>query len=321
MPATPTRRPGARHDPAPRRRVIVALLPALASVALCGCPSGIRDRTARKDVESLQTNVVEMESVIRARQAGVIEQIRDLREEQARLDKVIQDGQFQTKEVGRKVDALRERTREEIERGDRARKEGAEAAAAEAARLAERIETVQTSLAASFQAGLKTVNDNLLAMSEFEKKQEARISRLQEQLQEQLRVIVEEVGKENQALRASAAALREELDAARQEAARDRQGLADLQQSLVGLQQAMQQIADQLAATQTRVQELAKKQEALGRKPAAAARAATHVVKAGETLTTIAARYGVSLEALMTKNRITDANSIGLGQKLAIPEP
>ena len=44
-------------------------------------------------------------------------------------------------------------------------------------------------------------------------------------------------------------------------------------------------------------------------------------MRAGETLTTIAARYGVSVQALMEKNQITDANSIREGQKLAIPEP
>ena len=43
--------------------------------------------------------------------------------------------------------------------------------------------------------------------------------------------------------------------------------------------------------------------------------------RAGETLTTIAARYGVGVQALMEKNQITDADSIREGQKLAIPEP
>lgn len=319
MPATPTSRAGCETPPA--RRVLAALLTAGSALLLGGCPSGLRDRTARENVESLQTNVQEMESVIRARQAGVIEQIRDLREEQARLDKQLQDGQYQTKEVGRRVAALNERTREELERRDQAQREGAAAAAAEAARLAERIETVQKSLAASFQAGIKTVNDNLVAMTDFEKKQEARITRIQEAFQEQVKGVVDEVVKENQALRAADAAIRGDLDAARQEGARDRQALADLQQSLVGLQQAMQQIADQLAAAQARVQELAKKQEALARKAAPPARPGTHVVKAGETLTTIAARYGVTVEALMARNKITDADSIGEGEKLAIPEP
>jgi LysM repeat protein len=45
----------------------------------------------------------------------------------------------------------------------------------------------------------------------------------------------------------------------------------------------------------------------------------THIVEPGDTLWAIATRYGVSLQALMNANRITDANVIWAGQKLVIP--
>jgi putative chitinase len=46
-----------------------------------------------------------------------------------------------------------------------------------------------------------------------------------------------------------------------------------------------------------------------------------HVVKSGETLTGIAARYGVTIAALQEANGIKDPNLINAGQKLVIPAP
>jgi len=285
---------------ASRRRValVALLLPALA-----GCPPA-RDRIARQDVESLQTNVQQMESSLQARQAGVYEQIRELREEQSRLERLIEENARQAKTVGQQVDRLRERTQEDLEQRDRLQRDAARAAAEKVAGIEARVEALQK--------GLQTMNDNLLAMSAFEKKQEERIAKIQEQFQTQLKVVVDEVGQENQELTRSIAALRADLETSRQDAAATRQGLVDLQGS-------MQQIAEQLAAAQGQIQELAKRQEAA--RKAASARPGQHTVRAGETLTTIAARFGVSVQALMEKNQITDANSIREGQKLTVPEP
>lgn len=47
--------------------------------------------------------------------------------------------------------------------------------------------------------------------------------------------------------------------------------------------------------------------------------ATTHAVKAGETLTSIAKRYGVTTDALMRANGITDPTKLKVGQKLKIP--
>lgn len=47
----------------------------------------------------------------------------------------------------------------------------------------------------------------------------------------------------------------------------------------------------------------------------------THIVKAGETPTIIARRYGVKLEALMTANPRLDPRRLQVGQAVAIPAP
>jgi LysM repeat protein len=45
----------------------------------------------------------------------------------------------------------------------------------------------------------------------------------------------------------------------------------------------------------------------------------THIVQAGETLYSIASRYGVTVEAIMAANDLTNANYIYVGQRLIIP--
>lgn len=53
--------------------------------------------------------------------------------------------------------------------------------------------------------------------------------------------------------------------------------------------------------------------------PTATAKPSTYTVVSGDTLTKIANRFGVTQAALMAANKITNANSIQLGQKLVIP--
>ena len=287
-----------------RRGAAVACSAALA--LLLGCAAA--DRTARQDVESLQTNVQQMESSLQARQAGVYEQIRDLREEQNRLERLLEENDRKVKAGGVQVDRMRENTQEKFDSLDKLQRDGALAAAEQLSRLGARVDGLQKDL----QKGFQTINDNLVAMSAFEKKQEERIAKIQEQFQSQLKVVVEEVGQENQGLVRSLAAVRAELETVHQESAANKQGLVDLQGSL-------QQLTERLATAQRQIQDAAKRQETA--RKTAPARVGQHPVRAGETLTTIAARYGVSVQALMEKNQITDPNSIREGQKLAIPEP
>jgi len=273
---------------------------------LLGCAAA--DRTARQDVESLQTNVQQMESGLQARQAGVYEQIRELREEQNRLERLLEENDRKLKAGGVQVDRMRESTQEKFDSLDKLQRNSALASGEQLSSLVARVEKLQKDL----QNGFQTINDNLVALSAFEKKQEERIVKIQEQFQSQLKVVVEEVGQENQALVRSLAAARAELDTVRQESAANRQGLVDLQASL-------QQATESLAAAQKQIQDSARRQDAA--RKTAPSRGGQHAVRAGETLTTIAARYGVRVQALMEKNQITDANSIREGQKLTIPEP
>lgn len=288
---------------------------ALLLPALPGCPpTMMRDRVARQDVESLQTNVQQMESSLQVRQAGVYEQIRDLRETQSRLERVIEENAREAKNIGQQLERLRERTQEDLERRDQAQREAAQA---DAERLTARFDTVQK--------GLQTVNDNLLAMSEFEKRQEERIVKMREQSQAQLKVVVDEVGKENQGLTRALASVRTDLEGSRQEAALTRQGLT-------ALQEAMQQIAERLAATQVQMGDLGEQltaaqgqirdlQRGEQARKAAAARPDQHIVRAGETLTSIAAQYEVRVKDLMELNKISDADIIREGKRLSLPKP
>jgi chromosome segregation ATPase len=278
---------------------------AAAVLVLAGACAPVRDQTARQDVESLQSNVQQMESTLQARQAGVYEQIRELREEQARLERLIEENARQGRLAAQQIDALRQKTGEDFQTRDQAQREAAQAGAERLARVEARLDALGK--------GLLTVNDNLVAMSDFEKKQEERLAKIQEQFQGQLKVVVEEVGRENQDLSRGLSAARADLEATRQETAAVRQGLLELQRP-------MQEFADQLASVQTQLQELGRRQEAQ-RKAAPARGGATHTVRAGETLTAIAARYGVSVKALLDKNQLSDADSLREGQKLAIPEP
>jgi N-acetylmuramoyl-L-alanine amidase len=50
-----------------------------------------------------------------------------------------------------------------------------------------------------------------------------------------------------------------------------------------------------------------------------AARAATHLVRPGETLSSIASRYGTSVTALASANRLRNPNLIVAGQRLRVP--
>ena len=48
-------------------------------------------------------------------------------------------------------------------------------------------------------------------------------------------------------------------------------------------------------------------------------RGTTHTVASGETLSEIAAQYGVAVESILSLNNLTDPNSIVVGQELVIP--
>jgi LysM repeat protein len=53
---------------------------------------------------------------------------------------------------------------------------------------------------------------------------------------------------------------------------------------------------------------------------ASTAEGGTHTVSRGETLASIASKYGVSVSAILSANSISDPNLIKVGQKLVIPQ-
>ena len=53
--------------------------------------------------------------------------------------------------------------------------------------------------------------------------------------------------------------------------------------------------------------------------PAAAAQGQVHVVQRGETLSSIAARYGTSVQAFVQANGLSNANFVWVGQRLVVP--
>jgi LysM repeat protein len=54
--------------------------------------------------------------------------------------------------------------------------------------------------------------------------------------------------------------------------------------------------------------------------PAPTAAVKKHVVQPGETMSAIAVRYGVTVQAILQANKLTDPNYLRVGQELVIPE-
>ena len=55
--------------------------------------------------------------------------------------------------------------------------------------------------------------------------------------------------------------------------------------------------------------------------PAFASTAGTHTVRSGDTLWSIARRYGVSVDVLASVNRLANPDALQLGQRIVIPVP
>jgi N-acetylmuramoyl-L-alanine amidase len=55
--------------------------------------------------------------------------------------------------------------------------------------------------------------------------------------------------------------------------------------------------------------------------PTVAPSPVVHVVKSGESLTSIAALYGVTPQSIRRANNLKDANLLRVGQRLVIPIP
>ncbi len=99
------------------------------------------------------------------------------------------------------------------------------------------------------------------------------------------------------------------LEEATAESGRQAKGLADLTQSY-------NQLADKMNVLN---KELVNLKESV--KAATTARGRSHTVAEGETISSIAAKYGVAVDELIRINGITNPNSVKAGQKLILEAP
>ena len=143
---------------------------------------------------------------------------------------------------------------------------------------------------------------------------------------DQLRARVEALEKLQQDMDSRLAARRAEDDKQRQEM---REQLAAMERTLKAYEASReadkQAIINDLTAKIAKIADLMRPPPPPARPGAAPAPAGStggreHVVVAGETLSAIAATYKVRLRAIVEANGLKDANSLKVGQRLAIPE-
>ena len=117
--------------------------------------------------------------------------------------------------------------------------------------------------------------------------------------------IVEEVGRENARLQKELAGLNSDV--------------ARFQGFINTVDGEVRRLSGKIQDVSRRVQDLSRRQSSPGR--AASPSAGEHIVQQGETLSTIARDYGVTVDGIMEANRISNANLIQVGQALTIPGP
>ncbi len=135
---------------------------------------------------------------------------------------------------------------------------------------------------------------------------------------------VEGIEIENQRLADEVETLRRQQEASgqRQREAAEAQA-AELERRVRALETARAQDRQEIVDTLTRrMTELLQQQRpATARRPAAGRTGFEHEVRTGETLSTIAAAYGVRMQAILDANSIANPNLLRVGQVLFIPEP
>jgi LysM repeat protein len=274
-----------------KRIVLMALLTAAFLAADCDPARALKDKDARDQIEVLRTQINQVESSLQVRQMGLGEQIQSIREEIARLEATVEEDHRNTRLLGRQLEVAKLEMQEALVQlnSDYGRK--FRVVDENINRLLQGIE--------GLQKNIRTLSDNIQTMSAFEKKQEERISRVQTQLQQQINVVVEEVGREN--LR-----LQDEI--------------AGMARDIAAFQNLINDVDGRVRSLRGRLQEVTLRQEATARTAAASAREG-HVVQRGETLSKIAEIYGVTVEAIMSANQLANANLIREGQTLTIPAP
>jgi LysM repeat protein len=269
----------------------MASLTVVLLAADCDPVHALKDKDAREQLETLRNQINQVESSLQVRQMGLGEQIQSIREEIARLEATVEEDHRNTKLLGQQLEVAKLEMQEALVQlnSDYGRK--FQVVDENINRLLQGIE--------GLQKNIRTLSGNIQTMSEFEKKQEERISQTQTQLQQQINVVVEEVSRENLRLQSDVAGM-----------ARD----------IAAFQNLINDVDGRVRSLRGQLQEVMLRQETTARASAASPREG-HVVQGGETLSKIAGMYGVTVEAIMTANQLANANLIREGQTLIIPAP
>lgn len=273
-------------------RCLTALLCGLFLLAPATAPAQLfKDNDARKGVEELRGRLNEIESSLQVRQMGLGEQIQSVREDMAVLQSMIEENRHENGQLSGNIDVTRIETQEALVQLNRSYQERFDTVDENDKRLLAALE--------DFRRNLATLGQNLQTMSDFEKAQEERIAANQQQLQQQIAVVVDEVGQENLRLQNSISALR---------------------QDIADITDAVNTLDGRVRGLDSAIREVRRQQDAVSR-PAATAVEGEHVVEKGETLATIAQMYGVTIGDITAANGLSNPNLINIGQVLLIPAP
>ena len=264
---------------------------AFPALLLAAAPAAaFKDAEARGDIEALRTQLNQMDSSLQVRQMGLGEQLQSIREEIARIESKIDENRRSSKLVGQQLDVSKIETRENLVQLNHDYQKRFETVDGNASRLAGAIE--------GLQKNLTTLNENLRTMSEFEKKQETKILQMHSQLDQKIGVVVEEVGRENTRLQGEITALNRDL---------------------IQVQEIVNTVDGEIRGLDARIRDVALRLESFSVSSSGGGGGGEHVVQKGETLSLIAKRYGVTVNAIMAANGLANANIIRVGQALVIP--
>lgn len=249
----------------------------------------LKDKDARERIGELESRLNQVESSLQVRQMGLGEQIQSIREEIARLDSMIDENHRNTQLLTKQLEVAKIEMQEALVQlnSDYGKRFGV---------VDENVDRLLKGIE-GLQQNVRTLSDNIQAMSEFEKKQEDRISQLHTQLQQQIQVVVDEVSSENLRLQNE---------------------LAEMGRDIAAFQGLINKVDGRVRGLEGELREVARRQDSLARSASGSPQEG-HVVKKGETLSKIASQYGVTVDAIMSLNNLADANLIREGQILAIP--
>ena len=258
--------------------------------------AAFKDPLARQELEALRVRLNQIDSTLQVRQMGLGEQIQAIREELARLESGIDENHRDNGILNQQLEVDRIENQERFVQYNHATDKRFAVIDENIKRLLLGIEDLQSNI--------RTLSDSLSTMSDFEKTQEERISQIQGGLQEQFNVIVEEVGRENVRLQKELAGINSDV--------------AQFQGFINTVDGEVRRLTGRIEGVSRRVQDLARRQSSPGR-AAAPTSAGEHTVQKGETLSTIARDYGITVEDIMEANHISNANLIQVGQALILP--